>query len=118
MITKSIIINSILWQLGTLIAGSALTGLLLAVGHWFPWVRRLPRLKAYEYGTASILAGFALWRLLNLDPVAVLGFGVIATVGGAVVHLAYYVDDVVLAVRKAHKAEIIDQEIGRYKELD
>jgi hypothetical protein len=104
-------VNSIVWQLGTLLAGAALTALLLAVGHWFPWVRRLPRLKAYEYGTASILAGFALWRLLNLDPVTILGLGVIAALGGAVVHLCYYVDGVVLDIHKAHRAAVADEEL-------
>ncbi len=41
--------------------GTTLTGLLLLVGHWFPWPRRLHRLLAYCYGVASILAGAAVW---------------------------------------------------------
>lgn len=41
------------------LAGVGLTAALELAGHWAPWPRRLPRLLAYGYGVASILAGGA-----------------------------------------------------------
>lgn len=45
-----------------IVAGCSLAGLLLLVGHWFPWQRwlgrKLHRLEAYSYGTGSIFGGF------------------------------------------------------------
>jgi ABC-type multidrug transport system permease subunit len=102
---------STIWQLGILAAGAILTGLLLAVGHWFPWVRRLPRLTAYTYGVSSILIGFSLWRLLNQDWLTVAGLVIICIAGGAVVKMAYQVDHWVLTMRKAHKAEAVKREL-------
>ena len=101
----------IAWQIGTLAAGVVLAPLVLALGHWFPWVRRLPRLRAYAYGTASIWIGFALWRALNGDWLSPAGLAVVALVGGAAVHLAYYVDSVIPAIRQAQRAADADEEI-------
>lgn len=53
-----------------LLTGAALTVALELAGHWAPWPRKLPRLLAYGYGVASILAGAAVvldgrtWRRL------------------------------------------------------
>lgn len=104
--------ESIWWRMGTLGAGALLTVLVLAVGHWFPWPRRLSRIQAYVYGVSSILAGFAVWRLLNGDWVTVVGLGVIAGAGGVTVVGAYRLDDVVRMVRQAWKAEGSDDELS------
>jgi hypothetical protein len=113
-----VITSSLLWQFGTLVAGAVLTALLLAVGHWFPWPRRLSRLDAYGYGTIAIFIGFALWRLLNRDSFTAAGFAFIATIGGITVILAYKIDDVVLAIRKVIKAQSSDPELAADEELD
>jgi len=39
------------------------TAMLLVIGHWAPWPKRLHRLAAYTYGVASILAGQVVWLL-------------------------------------------------------
>lgn len=100
------------WEVGTLGAGVVLTCLLLAVGHWFPWVGRLSRIGAYVYGVMAILAGFGGWRLLNGDWVSVVGLVVIVVAGGATVVGAYWVDGAVLALRQARKVEATDDELG------
>ena len=41
--------------------GMAVTGLGMAVLHWFPWPRKLRRLEAYALGTGSVLLGQFLW---------------------------------------------------------
>lgn len=105
-------IDPVWWNGVTLIAGALLTALVLAVGHWFPWPRTLDRISAYVYGVLSILAGFALWRLLNADWVTVAGLVVICCSGGGMVVLAYRIDGWVLAIRKAHKAEATDAELA------
>ena len=51
--------TELLWEWGTLAAGALLAAMVLAIGHWFPWPRRLTRVQAYAYGVAGILAGQA-----------------------------------------------------------
>lgn len=90
--------------------GVALT---LAVGHWFPWVKRLSRVHAYVYGTATIWLGFMVWRGFAGDWVTPVGLAGLCVVGGATVVLAYRIDAVVLAVRQAQRAEASDDELTR-----
>jgi Tfp pilus assembly protein PilO len=105
-------IDPVVWTWATLIAGALLTALVLAVGHWFPWPQKLDRISAYVYGVLSILAGFALWRLLNADWQVVVGLVIICCAGGLTVILAYRIDGWVLAIRKAQKAEATDAELA------
>jgi hypothetical protein len=100
------------YGIGTLLAGAVLTALLLAVGHWFPWVHKLTRIQAYVYGVVAIFLGFALWRLLNGDWVTPVGLAYIAMTGGAMVWLAYGVDKLVLKIRQAERAEVVDGELA------
>lgn len=72
--------------------GVILTCLLLAVGHWFPWPRRLPRLAAYSYGVASILAGAAVWLLPRGAGDVALGMTLIALAGGLATALCWGID--------------------------
>lgn len=94
-----------------LLAGTVLTALLLAVGHWFPWLDRERKLRNYSYGTVCLILGFAVWRILVGDVLSVLGLVVIALIGGAVVALAYWMDDVVRSQRQARMAEEADDDI-------
>lgn len=71
--------------------GMVVTGLLLAVGHWAPWPRKLHRLLAYSYGCASILAGQALW-LLPAHADAWWGLVGFAVAGGAATAGCYGID--------------------------
>lgn len=105
-------VNSVWWEVGTLLVGVALTVGLLAVGHWFPWPQRLSRIRAYQYGTVAIWLGFSLWRSLVGDWQTVVGLAVISLAGGVMVILAYRVDQVVQRVRQAEKAEAVDDELG------
>lgn len=103
--------QSIYWQIGTFAAGAVLTALLLAIGHWFPWPHPLSRIRCYVYGTASIWAGFALWRALNGDWITFTGLLVIAGVGGATVKGAYKLDEWVRQIRQSRKAAAADDEL-------
>jgi hypothetical protein len=106
------VIEGFAWNLGTLILGGAVTVFLLLVGHWAPWVSRLPRVKAYSYGTFSIWVGFALWRMFNRDWQTAVGLLLIVGLAGATVLVAYRIDRVTLAVRQAKKAEAGDAELS------
>lgn len=67
------------------------TIMLLLVGHWLPWFKRLTRIQAYAYGCAAILAGQA----VAFCPVSVELFVMIAAfpcLGGACVIGAYWYD--------------------------
>lgn len=83
--------------------GLTVTALLLALGHWFPWPKRLPRLAAYAYGVAAILVGASVWLgLLNMWGVW-LGFAAFALVGGIVTALAWGTDSLLnLWLRARH----------------
>lgn len=90
-----------------LIPAVALPVLLLAVAHWFPWLRQLPRLWAYRIGVACLWCGFALWRLLLGDWVTSVGLAVICLVCGCAVAFYYWIDAQVDAIGRAmHQAEL------------
>lgn len=92
-----------------LIPAVTLPVLMLAVAHWFPWVRKLPRLWAYRIGVFCIWTGFALWRLLAGDWVTVVGLAVISVACGYAVALYWWIDEQLEAIgldsRKAKRAE-------------
>ena len=89
--------------------GTSLTVLLLAVGHWFPWPRRLSRLQAYTYGVGCLASGYTLWRLLVGDWLTVAGLWIIVILGGMTVIGAYWLDEklhkLTTSLNKAEKAE-------------
>jgi len=66
------------------------TVLLLLVGHWFPWFKKLSRVQAYVYGVASILVGQAIW----FGPLSAIFLQVAAfcVAGGGAVVAAYGYD--------------------------
>lgn len=102
------------WLFVSLGIGAVLAALLLAVGHWFPWVQGvqgLPRMWAYAYGCASLWLGFTVWRLLCGDWITPAGLLAIAVVGGAVTQAAYVIDGWVLEMRKGRKAESVDDDL-------
>ena len=94
-----------------LIEGAILSSLLLAVGHWFPWLNGLPRLYAYVYGCAVIWLGFAFWRLNMGDWQTPLGLAIIIGVAGLTTWAAYEIDHAVQKMRQADKAEAADDEL-------
>lgn len=71
--------------------GLILTALLLLVGHWLPWPKKLPRLLAYAYGVGCILLGLAVW-LLPADWRTWLGIGAFCAAGGLATLAAYAYD--------------------------
>ena len=75
-----------------LLPGIVLTVLLLAVAHWFPWIRRLPRMWAYRIGVACLWSGFALWRLLLSDWQTPLGLLGLCLIAGFAVATYYWID--------------------------
>lgn len=72
------------------LVGLVITVLLLLVGHWFPWFKRLTRIQAYVYGTLSILVGQAVW--LGLQSVIFWQVAAFAVLGGSAVWAAYQYD--------------------------
>jgi len=66
------------------------TGLMLAVGHYFPWVRDMRRTEAYVYGVVMIFVGIAVW--LFPDPI-LLPMCAFPIVAGIVVLGAYQYDN-------------------------
>jgi len=104
--------EELIGEVGRLVSGAVLTALLLAVGHWFPWVKPLSRVHAYIYGVGAIVAGFALWQLLSGTWMTVVGLLIICGAGGGTVIVAYRVDGVVKRLRQAHMAERGDDELA------
>ena len=84
-----------------LIPGVVLAVLLLAVAHWFPWLRKLPRMWAYRIGVACLWSGFALWRLLLGDWQTPLGLLALSLVAGCAVASYYWIDEQVDAIDQA-----------------
>jgi hypothetical protein len=70
--------------------GLTVTGLTLAFGHYFAWVRELKRTSAYIYGVGAIYLGIAVW--LFPSPLFLL-LCAFPAMGGAVVLLAYDYDE-------------------------
>jgi len=91
------------------LTGAALTALLLFVGHWFPW--KAKRIHAYIYGVASIWLGFAYWRIREGDVAMPASLLALACVAGFAVILAYAVDEIRIALRKARLAERHDPDL-------
>ena len=104
--------NGVMWQWGTLGVGMVVTALLLAVGHWFPWPRRLRRIEAYMYGGSALWVGLAAWRLLNGDWQTAVGVLAIDLVGWGTVAGAYQVDGLVRRIRQARATERTDDELS------
>lgn len=72
--------------------GLTTTVLIISIGHWFPWPRRLPRLAAYSYGTASILIGAAIWLGFQARWHELAGIIIIACAGGLATAFCYGID--------------------------
>ena len=94
-----------------LLPGITLAVLLLAIAHWFPWIRRLPRMWAYRIGVACLWCGFALWRLLLGDWVTTLGLLALCLVAGFAVASYYWidaqVDQITDAFNRAEKGNVM-----------
>jgi len=72
----------------------------------------MPRLWRYVYGVASICAGFSIWRVAGAGEwETVIGLVVISVAGGLAVFAAYGWDAVVIAIHKAEKAQLSDDEL-------
>ncbi len=97
---------AILWCVAALISA-----LLLAVQHWFPYVRRLTRIQAYVLGVIALWLGFAFWRCMVGDWVTPLGLLGISMVGGGVVWAAYTIDEFSRRARQHRRLERHDDEI-------
>jgi hypothetical protein len=74
------------------IAGLLITGSLLAIGHWFPWPKRLPRLAAYAYGVGCLLIGQAVWLTPTGQAALWWRLAAFAAVAGAVTAGCYGID--------------------------
>ncbi len=96
----------------SLCGGAGLTVLLMAVFHWFPWVDPNRKLRNYALGTAAIVAGFALARLLVGDWVTVVVLVTIAAAGGLAVVCAYGIDTLVKGLARAEMARRADDELS------
>jgi hypothetical protein len=72
--------------------GLTITALMLLVGHWFPWPKRLHRLAAYAYGVGAILFGTAIWLGLQGLWTTWLGIVAFAVVGGLTTGMAWGID--------------------------
>jgi hypothetical protein len=103
--------STVIRQIGGFVGGVTLTVLLLLLGHWFPWVRKLTRIEAYAYGTASLWFGLAVWRFIEQDWITPTGFAVMILIAGAAVKGAYLIDIAVLRIRQAEKAERNDRDL-------
>jgi len=99
------------WAIGAAFAAVLLAASHLAARHWVPAPERIHLTNRYTAGTVCLWIGFALWRILNHDWQTPLGLLLICIVGGAIVKLAYHVDYWVLSIRKAEKAEAVDDDL-------
>lgn len=95
----------------TLALAAVIGTLLLAVLHWFPYVRRRSRLQAYATGCAAIWLAFTIWRALHGDWQTPLGLLVIIASGGSAVILGYRIDHWTRRIRQAERAEESDDEL-------
>lgn len=91
-----------------LAGGIVLTCLLLAVGHWMPFIKS--RFERYIYGAASIIAGFCLWRLTSGDWITPLGLVLISIAGGITTLAVYRADEVARRIEQAEIAEALHDE--------
>ena len=124
--------NLLIWLEWTgLACGVLVTMTLLAIGHWFPWIRPLSRIGRYIYGVSSIIAGFTAWRVVFGALAALCGLAewsfvlnelvipggllVISSAGGAVVIWAYRRDELARRVRQARRGEELVNAIEKQK---
>lgn len=80
-----------------LITGCVISGLILLVGHYFPWHKilgePLNRLWSYRYGSAACWVGFTYWRYFGVaDLIAPLGLMIVYIISGLTVGAAYWLD--------------------------
>jgi len=80
-----------------LFTGCVISGLILLVGHYFPWHKLLgeplDRLWSYRYGSAACWIGFSYWRYFGEgDSATPIGLMVVYVVAGSVVWAAYWLD--------------------------
>ena len=80
-----------------LATGGIITGLILLVGHYFPWHKLLgqplDRLWSYRYGSAACWVGFSYWRYFGLDDyISPIGLMIIYAIAGTIVSSAYRID--------------------------
>jgi hypothetical protein len=80
-----------------LVSGCVISGLILLVGHYFPWHKLLgeplSRLWSYRYGSGACWIGFSYWRYFGAnDFITPLGLMIIYTAAGTVVWAAYWLD--------------------------
>ena len=91
-----------------LAVGLFITISLEVVLHWFPWPCRLKRLAAYVLGVGAILAGITYWLNETGHRDLIWPVWSFAIAAGAAVFLCYGIDWLVLMIRKALKAEAVD----------
>ena len=94
-----------------LLLGGIVTGLLLAIEHWFPYTRPLSLIHRYIAGVFALWVGFALWRVLCNDWVTPLGLMAICGVGGATVIGGYWLDEHQRRMQQALTVEHNDEEL-------
>ena len=88
------------------LAGIVGTVLLLWLGHWFKWPRKLRVLESYTYGVTAIYVG--IWAWIGWCPMfcQLLAFPLVA---GAAVGAAYLYDDYRNAKIKARLTNVRDE---------
>ena len=93
------------WNVETwrFITGLVATASLLAIGHLFPWPRRLRQIESYTYGVASILIGYAIWLGLGGTFWRLCAF---AVAGGVVVGLLYWYEATRNAQIRARSSDV------------
>ena len=72
--------------------GLAIEVLLLALFHWAPWPRRLPRIVAYVIGVGALLVGAAVWLLPLGQCQIVAGLTLLAVAGGLAIAACWGID--------------------------
>ena len=95
----------------TLALATIIACLLLAVFHWFPYVRRLSRVQAYAIGCTAIWVGFTIWRGIEGDWLTPAGLAVIIVFSGVTVITGYRIDHWTRRIRQAERAEQSDDEL-------
>lgn len=81
-------------------AGIALTVLLLAIAHWFPWPARLHRLAAYSIGVGAILTGCAVWLFGSGAGWLWWQFAAFAIAGGVITAACWGIDAVLNLIQR------------------
>ncbi|NSW52180.1 MAG: hypothetical protein HPY85_06725 [Anaerolineae bacterium] len=96
-----------------IVSAAIMSGLILGIGHWFPWEawlkRRLPRLLSYGYGLVAVLVPASLVMAIYEQWIALAAVWGCAVVGGLTVVGGYGLDSFVGAMNERRVA----QEEGR-----